>query len=245
MPRLVHNVQKKQHKERSQVALRQKLGLLEKKKDYRLRADDAHKKKAALKILKNKADNHNPDEYYHAMTKQLTDRDGVAVASRGEELLLVAQALLLKTQDVSYIRTVRTNEQARIAREKQALAPKAVGKHTVFVDSADAAREFDPAQHFNTDESLISRRENRLRMDQLQLDKPLAKLLDADTRAQLQKDRMRQLQQLKQRVEREKELREVELRMEYANEVMKKGAKKKVYHADGTTLFKWAKARKR
>ncbi|XP_077869469.1 putative U3 small nucleolar RNA-associated protein 11 [Saccoglossus kowalevskii] len=57
----------KTHRERSQLSVRKHLGLLEKKKDYRLRARDYHKKQNYLKVLKKKALDKNPEEFYFKM----------------------------------------------------------------------------------------------------------------------------------------------------------------------------------
>ena len=57
-------------------AARRQYGLLEKKKDYKLRADDFHKKEAALRHLRRKAEERNPDEFYFAMQGAQT-RGGV------------------------------------------------------------------------------------------------------------------------------------------------------------------------
>ena len=57
------------YRERAQPASRQRLGLLEKHRDYVLRARDFHKKQSLLKNLKEKARFKNDDEFYFGMIR--------------------------------------------------------------------------------------------------------------------------------------------------------------------------------
>ncbi|CAH6720003.1 U3 small nucleolar RNA-associated protein 11 [[Candida] jaroonii] len=246
MAKLVHNVQKKQHRERSQTADRAKFGLLEKKKDYKLRANDYHKKQAALKILRNKASQYNPDEYYHAMTRKRTDDKGILIADRGNDSLTTDQVKLLKTQDSNYVRTMRINELKKIEKQKGNLGFKATGKHTVFVDSKKEQEEFDPEEYFGVDEDLLQRRENRLRLEQLESNKKIVvNELDEIQKERLLEKKAKQFSNLKKRLERESQLKGVEERMEQQKELMKKGNKKKIVDGKGNVHFKWKNQRKR
>ena len=58
------------HRERKQPKERRDLGILEKKKDYKVRADAAHKKEATIKNLKKQALSRNPDEFFFNMITQ-------------------------------------------------------------------------------------------------------------------------------------------------------------------------------
>lgn len=72
MSSLRNAVQRRNHKERGQLASRERLGLLEKKKDYTLRAKDFHFKEKRLKALREKAAQRNPDEFYFKMINTKT-----------------------------------------------------------------------------------------------------------------------------------------------------------------------------
>ncbi|KAL9117119.1 MAG: hypothetical protein Q9187_006348 [Circinaria calcarea] len=109
-------VQRRNHKERAQPVEREKWGVLEKHRDYSLRAKDYNEKKKRLKILREKAAERNPDEFHFAMMSSKTDKSGRKIADRGNKSLSTVAVKLLKTQDAGYLRTMA--QQTRRAREK-------------------------------------------------------------------------------------------------------------------------------
>ena len=78
------------HKERHQPSERSEFGLLEKKKDYKLRAKDYNEKKATLRKLRKKALNKNPDEFYFHMVNSKIE-GGVHKEKSKEETLTPEQ----------------------------------------------------------------------------------------------------------------------------------------------------------
>ncbi|KAL4787459.1 small-subunit processome [Aspergillus varians] len=127
-------VQRRQHRERGQLAGREKWGLLEKHKDYTLRAKDYSAKKTKLKRLEEKARNRNPDEFAFGMMSSHSAKQGKhgtgmrdSAAARGLDNDAIK---LLKTQDAGYLRTIgervrreleKVEEEVRIQEEMRAL----------------------------------------------------------------------------------------------------------------------------
>jgi len=111
---------RRKHKERAQLAHRQKYGVLEKHKDYVLRARDYHAKQDRLNRLRQKAADRNKDEFYFAMKNESTV-GGVHVKDRGNVAMPMDMVKLLKSQDEGYIRTIKTVGLKKIDKIKRQL----------------------------------------------------------------------------------------------------------------------------
>ncbi|GAB0489310.1 hypothetical protein MMPV_000527 [Pyropia vietnamensis] len=119
---------RREHKERSQPAARaRKWALLEKHKDYKLRARDYHSKQARLAVLRNKAATRNPDEFYHRMARTVTDggaghrrREGAPMGPYAEALPLAQRSaeeqMLGDTADARYVGVKAAVEAAKVRR---------------------------------------------------------------------------------------------------------------------------------
>lgn len=72
MSSLRNSLHRRNHKERSQLSNRSRLGLLEKHKDYVLRAADYNSKKERIRKLRQRAGERNKDEFYFGMVGRKT-----------------------------------------------------------------------------------------------------------------------------------------------------------------------------
>ncbi|CAE6453856.1 unnamed protein product [Rhizoctonia solani] len=132
---LRNSLHRRAHKERSQLAHRSKLGILEKHKDYVLRARDYRSKRDRLRTLRLKAETKNKDEFYFGMNGKKTEK-GVEYRSRGGEGALPEDMVkVLKTQDEGYLRTVRKKGLKRIDSIKAQL--------TAMVDLVPISEDID------------------------------------------------------------------------------------------------------
>ncbi|KAJ6663438.1 hypothetical protein lerEdw1_009517 [Lerista edwardsae] len=221
----------REHRERAQLGCRKHLGILEKKKDYKLRADDYHKKQNALRALRRKAQEKNPDEFYFKMTR-VRLQDGVHVIKQEEEETTLEQQKLMKTQDLKYIEMKRVAEAKKIERLKLELhlleaAGKHPNKHTFFFDTKKEVQRFDIATQLNTAPELVERVYNRPTLETLQK----ATIQGATNPALLKKlarQRKNRYNLLRQRIERERELFAIAQKLQVRKDLLDKTQKVKV-----------------
>ncbi|MGH0182186.1 UNVERIFIED_CONTAM: hypothetical protein FKN15_009151, partial [Acipenser sinensis] len=101
-----------------QPGFRKHLGFLEKKKDYKIRANDYHSKQNQLRALRRKALEKNPDEFYHKMISNKL-KDGVHVLSHSKEEMTEEQLKVMRTQDIKYVEMKRVAEGKELAIQRK------------------------------------------------------------------------------------------------------------------------------
>jgi U3 small nucleolar RNA-associated protein 11 len=188
MSSLRNAVKRVTHKERSQPQHRSHLGLLEKKKDYKERAVDYHRKEDRIQAARQKAALRNPDEFYFGMhNAQVTNgqhRKTVAAEHKEFEAQVGTDTVrIMKDQDLSYVRMQKQKDLKKVERLQASLhyiegstvnTETAVldksdssgrkRKHTIYVETAQDAQHFSVAEHFDTLEELANRAFNRPRV---------------------------------------------------------------------------------
>ncbi|KAJ9588608.1 hypothetical protein L9F63_028088 [Diploptera punctata] len=204
------------HRERHQPESRKHLGLLQKKKDYQVRAKDFHDKQRIIKLLKRRALNRNPDEFYfHMINSRVEDGEHFEIEKEDEHT--PDQIRLMQSQDLKYVTTKRTIEARKINRLQSQLhmldaANKVKNKHIFFVDSEKEIKNFDVAKRLDTHPALLDHRINRPRMSTLQN----MSLPDVDDTVvdQLTSQRRKKYVELHKRIDREKELSIIQQKLE-------------------------------
>ncbi|GJP38817.1 hypothetical protein CLOM_g23226 [Closterium sp. NIES-68] len=146
MSSLRNVVKRKAHKERAQPLARRRLGLLEKHKDYVLRARDFHRKEDAIRLMREKAAMRNPDEFYFKMEHTRLHKGRHTRVEKDE--WTEEEVRLMATQDMGYIRTKWRAEQQKVERLQASLhrvdEPHR-NQHLVFAHSDDSAST--PSKH--------------------------------------------------------------------------------------------------
>eukprot|EP00542_Grammatophora_oceanica_P011778 CAMPEP_0194045122 /NCGR_PEP_ID=MMETSP0009_2-20130614/16492_1 /TAXON_ID=210454 /ORGANISM="Grammatophora oceanica, Strain CCMP 410" /LENGTH=256 /DNA_ID=CAMNT_0038689879 /DNA_START=9 /DNA_END=776 /DNA_ORIENTATION=- len=190
MSSLRNAVKRVTHKERAQPKARAKFGLLEKKKDYKERAIDAHRKRDRIQALMQRKALRNPDEFYFGMhNAQMKEGRHRGREDNPHATLDTKTIQLLKDQDLGYLNMQKQVLSKQVNRKKASLQfldqSESGGKHTLFVTDA---KNFDPAEHFDTLPEMVDRRFNRMRTSDLEKQQQAA-AEDSLTEDQLKEER--------------------------------------------------------
>ncbi|KZC07488.1 PREDICTED: probable U3 small nucleolar RNA-associated protein 11 [Dufourea novaeangliae] len=241
----------KTHRERHQPEARKHLGLLEKKKDYIARARDYQEKQQTLKLLRKRALNKNPDEFYFHMINSKIE-NGVHREKNKNDTSTFEQIQLMETQDMRYVAHKRTIEAKKIDKLQSQLhmidvANETPNKHTFFVDSSEEAKNFDLAKRLDTHPALLSRRTNRPKLSRLK-DMKLPDI-DEKTLNKIEQQKHMAYMELQKRINREQELTIVQQKLEMQKALKDKKVTKPKLISKGTKnsapLYKWKYERKR
>ena len=148
-------IPKRQYKERSQLTSRKHLGQLEKKKDYKLRAQDTHKKEKQLGTLREQALTKNPDEFYFAMENTRLVSGKHTRLSKDSDPSLQKKQKIIDGNLLTMKMQSKLNKMNQLKGQLHLIDAEPSNSHTIFVDSNEKLDNFDLAQHFNTDPELV------------------------------------------------------------------------------------------
>lgn len=217
------------HKERSQPHDRQKFGILEKHKDYVVRAKAYHKKEETLRVLKEKAASRNPDEFYFKMMNSRVV-DGVHRKTVQKNEYTPDETMLINTQDSNYVLHKIQTEKKEIEKLSSTLHfldKKPCNKHKYFADDREEAKEI------------------QLRLSQMKKSSPVV-----EVPGKIKRKIASSYKQLEAHKVRLAELENVYNEMNLQKELQKKGTKRKLREDElvnptSKPVYKWKMERKR
>ena len=235
------------HKERAQPKSRARFGLLEKKKDYKLRSSDYKKKQKKLQALKERAYFRNPDEFYFKMINSKTE-NGLHKVTRENRPHTQQELKILKSQDLSYLNFKLGIEQKKISKIKESLhcldGNTTHNKHTIFVDTKEEVDEFEPSEFFDTAPELVSNKSNRPTRSQLK-DTDLTQGIRPKEITAAKKQMKASYRELAQRMNRSEKLAGMADSLTHQRKLQEKGSRKVVGKTlTGRRMYRWKPTRK-
>ncbi|KAL1138485.1 hypothetical protein AAG570_008548 [Ranatra chinensis] len=235
-------VNQKIHRERHQPDSRAHLGLLEKKKDYKLRADDFNRKKRILKKLQIKALNRNPDEFYfHMINSKVVDGKHKELKKKNPQHS-VEQAKLLEGRKQAYISMKRTEEIKQLSKLQSSLhmvdiASKMQSSHVYFNDEDDKRTKKSESDEEDPESTDLAAYPNGIPN------------LDVRTVRKMNKYKNKKYSELLKRINREKQLGIVQRNMELLHALKDKSGPRPKLIKEGSKneapVYLWKYQRKR
>ena len=226
-------IPRRKYRERSQNERRKKLGFLEKKQDYKIRAEDYHNKEKKYKNLKEAARTRNPDEFYHKMIKAKII-DGEHVQFPDDKTL--EQKIVTNTQFINLVNFKKSQLENEAEKMKNRLqlnkdifdqGDKSI--HTIYYDDED--------EYF---EELKKEKEEEKKNILLNKKRNLNKEED-DNNKELSAENKQLINIYKQRKKHIKQLEQISQGLQEQKELLKPGKKKKI----GNGVYKYFMERKK
>ncbi|KAK4770101.1 hypothetical protein SAY87_030633 [Trapa incisa] len=229
MSSLRNALPRREHKERSQPKARLRFGLLEKHKDYVVRAKAFHQKEQTLRKLREKASFRNPDEFYFKMIKTRTV-DGVHKPESVANKYTPAELMLMKTQDIGYVLQKVQSEKKKIEKLSatlHSLNSQSTSRHVYYAEDREEAKEM-----------------------QSKTSKNVTLPTSEEIPEQIKRKVAASYRELESRRSRVKDLEKIYMEMALQKELQKKGRKRKLREDEiisptSKPVYKWRPERKR
>ena len=225
-------IPRRKYRERGQIERRKRLGFLEKKQDYKIRAEDYHEKEKKYKNLKEAARTRNPDEFYHKMIKaKIIDGEHVQFPddkNLEQKLVTNTQFINLVNFKKSQLEKEAEKMKARLQLNKNIFEGGNKSIHTLYYEDED---EFLEEQKKEKENEFLNKKRN---LDNKEIDENGEDKILTPENKQL-------INTYKQRKKHIKQLEQISQGLQEQKELLKGGKKKKI----GNGNYKYFMERKK
>ena len=229
-------IPRRKYRERGQIERRKKLGFLEKKKDYKIRAEDYHTKEKKYKNLKEAARTRNPDEFYHKMIKaKIIDGEHIQFPddkNLEQKLVTNTQFINLVNFKKSQLEKEAEKMKIRLQMNKDIFEGGNKSVHTLYYDDEDEYLEEQKKEKEN--EFLNKKRKNNNNLEEDELN-------ENDKDKKLTPENKQLINIYKQRKKHINQLEQISRGLQEQKELLKGGKKKKI----GDGIYKYFMERKK
>ena len=229
-------IPRRKYRERGQIERRKKLGFLEKKKDYKIRAEDYHTKEKKYKNLKEAARTRNPDEFYHKMIKaKIIDGEHIQFPddkNLEQKLVTNTQFINLVNFKKSQLEKEAEKMKIRLQMNKDIFDGGNKSVHTLYYDDEDEYLEEQKKEKEN--EFLNKKRKNNNNLEE-------DELKQNDNDKKLTPENKQLINIYKQRKKHINQLEQISRGLQEQKELLKGGKKKKI----GDGIYKYFMERKK
>ena len=227
-------IPRRKYRERGQIERRKRLGFLEKKQDYKIRAEDYHEKEKKYKNLKEAARTRNPDEFYHKMIKaKIIDGEHVQFPddkNLEQKLVTNTQFINLVNFKKSQLEKEAEKMKVRLQLNKNIFEGGNKSKHTLYYEDED---EFLEEQQKEKEQEFLNKKRN--------LNKTEEENEINEEEQKLTPENKQLINTYKQRKKHIKQLEQISQGLQEQKELLKGGKKKKI----GNGIYKYFMERKK